>query len=61
MSEERNSFQLDVDPFSKSYYPQFQPDYDQGLEYYPQQSAFIRQPVRNPFSIDYSLFSRKYS
>lgn len=42
---------LDVNSLSKSYYPQFQPDYDQGLEYYPQQSAFIRQPL------DYHLYS----
>jgi len=40
-----------VNSFNKPYYPQFQPEYDQGLEYYPQQSAFIRQPL------DYHLYS----
>jgi len=41
---------LDVNSLDKSYYPQFQSEYDQGLEYYPQ-STFIRQPL------DYHLYS----
>ena len=35
-----------MNSFDKSYYPQFQPEYDQGLEYFPLQPAFLRQPVR---------------
>ncbi|KAI9508039.1 hypothetical protein F5148DRAFT_1199974 [Russula earlei] len=42
---------LEVNSLNKSYYPQFQPEYDQGLEYYPKQSTFIRQPL------DYHLYS----
>ena len=35
-----------MNSFNKPHYPQFQPEYDQGLEYFPQQPAFLRQPVR---------------
>ncbi|KAH9976696.1 hypothetical protein BGW80DRAFT_1289831 [Lactifluus volemus] len=42
---------LDVNSYSKSYYPQFQPEYEQSLEYFPPQPNFIRQPL------DYHLYS----
>ena len=46
LSDGRNTFQLDVNPYDKLYDSQYQPEYDQTFEYYPTQSTFIRQPVR---------------
>ena len=57
-----------MNSFNKSHYPQFQPEYDQGMEYYPPQPAFMRQPVRifeiylfashkGNLQLDYHLYS----
>ena len=56
-----------MNSFNKPHYPQFQPEYDQGLEYFPQQPAFLRQPVRicgisssyltSTLQLDYHLYS----
>ncbi|KAI0270721.1 hypothetical protein BC834DRAFT_862895 [Gloeopeniophorella convolvens] len=42
---------LDVNPYSKLYDLQLQPEYDQSMEYYQPQPSYIRQPL------DYHLYS----